>query len=192
MKNSALPSAHEQCSVKGERMQIRITARHFDLDPGLREHVESKVKRLAHYFDRVDEAHVVLEKEGHRRIADLTVHASRAVISSEQEAGDFRAAFDRAVEKVERQIRRHKERVRSRKGRHATSDAAEAAGGTAPEEVGILPEEIAASRMTPEDAFRELAELGARFLVFWNIETEKVNVVYRRDDGDYGLVEPRE
>jgi len=173
-------------------MQIRITARHFDLDPGLREHVESKVEHLAHYFDRVDEAHVVFEQEGHRRIADLTVHASRVVVSSEQEGTDFRSAFDRAVEKVERQIRRHKDKIRRRKGREAVSEVAAAAGGVAPEEVGILPEELATTRMSPEDAFHQLAELGARFLVFWNTETEKVNVVYRRDDGDYGLVEPRE
>jgi len=173
-------------------MQIRITARHCDLEPGLKEHVESKVEHLAHYFDRVDEANVVFEQEGHRKIADLTVHASRVVVSSEQEADDFRSAFDRAVEKVERQIRRHKDRVRSRKGRNATSKVAEEAGGVAPEEVGILPEELASSRMTPEEAFTELAELGARFLVFWNTRTDKVNVVYRRDDGDYGLVEPRD
>jgi len=173
-------------------MQIRITARHFDLDPGLKEHVETKVEHLAHYFDRVDEAHVVFEQEGHRKIADLTVHASRVVVSSEQEAADFRSAFDRAVDKVERQIRRHKERVRNRKGRHAASEVAEAVDGVAPEEVGVLPEEIASTRMSPEEAFVELAELGARFLVFWNTETDKVNVVYRRDDGDYGLVAPRE
>ncbi len=173
-------------------MQISITARHFDLDPDLREHVEQKVEHLAHYFDRVDEAHVVFEQEGHRKIADLTVHASRVVVSSEQESDDFRLAFDRAFDKVERQIRRHKERVRSRKGRNATARAAELIGGTAPEEVGVLPEEIAATRMTPEDAFHQLRDLGARFLVFWNTETDKVNVIYRRDDGDYGLVEPRE
>lgn len=171
-------------------MKIRITARHFDLDEGLRDHIESKVEHLAHYFDRVDEAHVVLEKEGHRHIVDLTVHASRIVISSEQSADDFRPAFDRAVDKVERQVRRHKERIRSRRGRESTAEVAAIAGGIPPEEVGILPEELASTRMSPEDAFRELEELGARFLVFWNTETERVNVMYRRDDGDYGLVEP--
>ena len=173
-------------------MQIRITARHFDLDPDLKEHVESKMEHLAHYFDRVDEAHVVFGQEGHRKIADLTVHAARVVVSSEQEADDFRSAFDRAADKVERQIRRYKERIRSRKGKETTAQAAEALAGIAVEEVGILPQELARTRMTPEAAFAELAELGARLLVFWNTETEKVNVVYRRDDGDYGLVEPQE
>ncbi len=182
--------ARDCLELKGGAMKIRITARHFDLDEGLRDHIESKVEHLAHYFDRVDEAHVVLEKEGHRHIVDLTVHASRIVISSEQSADDFRPAFDRAVDKVERQVRRHKERIRSRRGRESTAEVAAIAGGIPPEEVGILPEELASTRMSPEDAFRELEELGARFLVFWNTETERVNVMYRRDDGDYGLVEP--
>ncbi len=171
-------------------MNIRITARHFDLDDDLRGHIESKVEHLAHYFDRVDEANVVLERSGHRHIVDLTVHASRIVISSEQSADDFRLAFDRAVDKVERQVRKHKERIRSRRGSENTAAAAAAAGGVAAEDIGILPEEIASTRMSPEDAYRELEELGARFLVFWNTETERVNVMYRRDDGDYGLVEP--
>ena len=171
-------------------MQVHITARHFEMEPGLKEYVEYKVSHLSHYFDRVDEAHVVLEAEGHRMIAGVTVHASRAVISSEQEATDIRSAFDRAVEKVERQIRRYKDRLRRRKGGESVADFAEVAGGTAPEELGIIPEELAKRPMTTEQAFSELADTGVRFLVFWNSDTETVNVIYRRDDGDFGIVEP--
>jgi putative sigma-54 modulation protein len=173
-------------------MQVRITARHTDLDPELKSYIEDKVSHLSHYFDRVEEAHVVLDAEGHRKIVDVTVHASRAVISSEQSAEDVRSAFDRAVEKVERQIRRHKERVRDRKHGEPMSDFAVAAGGSALGQIGIVPEDLARTPMTTEEAFRELNELSARFLVFWNSESRKVNVIYRRDDGDYGLVEPGE
>jgi putative sigma-54 modulation protein len=171
-------------------MDIRITARHFDLDPGLREYIEEKVSHLSHYFDRVDEAHIVLDAEGRRMIACVTVHASRAVISSEQEAADMRSAFDLSLDKVERQIRRYKERIRNRKGGEPTAGVAEMSAGASIEQVGIVPEELAARPMTAEEAFRELAELDARFLVFWNSDSESVNVIYRRDDGDYGLVEP--
>ena len=171
-------------------MQVHVTARHFEMDPGLKQYVEDKVSHLSHYFDRVDEAHVVLEAEGHRMIAGVTVHASRAVISSEQEATDIRSAFDRAVDKVERQIRRYKDRLRRRKGGESVADFAEVAGGTAPEELGIIPEELARRPMTTEQAFNELEDTGVRFLVFWNSDTEAVNVIYRRDDGDFGIVEP--
>jgi putative sigma-54 modulation protein len=93
-------------------MRITVTCRNCEVEPALRTYIDDKVSRLAHYFDRVDEAHIVLQTEGHRCIADVTVHASRAVISSEQTADDMRSAFDRSIEKVERQIRKYKERVR--------------------------------------------------------------------------------
>lgn len=171
-------------------MDIHITARHFELDPSMKEYIEEKVSHLSHYFDRVDEAHVVLEAEGHRMVAGVTVHASRSVVSSEQEANDMRVAFDKAIDKVERQIRRYKDRLRSRKGGEPVSEFAEVAGGATIDQIGIVSEELARRPMTPQEAFRELEALDARFLVFWNSESQSLNVIYRRDDGDYGLVEP--
>ena len=171
-------------------MRIRVTCRNCELEPGLKEHIEERVERLSRYFDRVDEAHVVLQTEGHRSIADVTVHASRAVISSEQTAEDLRSAVDRSVEKVERQIRRYKERIRSHKGVEATADVAAASDGASLDDLGIVPEKLASRSMTPGEAFEELEGLKVAFLVFMNSETDRVNVIYRRDDGDYGLVEP--
>jgi putative sigma-54 modulation protein len=162
------------------------------MDADLRDYVEDKMGKLSRYFDRVDEAHVVFDAEGHRRIADLTVHASRAIISSEQTADDMRSAFDRAFEKVERQIRRYKERVRNHKGVEPTSDVAAQVGGVSFESLGIVPESLATKVMAPAEAFTELEDLGVSFLVFLNRETDRVSVIYRRGDGDYGLVEPAE
>lgn len=173
-------------------MKVRITARHFDLDPDLKEYVEDKVEHLAHYFDRVDEANVVLEAEGHRRRAVVTVHASRVVLSSEQEADEVRTAFDKAIDKVERRVRRHKDKIRNRKYVEATAEVAEMAGGVAPDQLGIVKEELLSHPMTPEEALNELDSLRIRFLAFNNSETGKVNVIYRRDDGNYGLVEPED
>lgn len=171
-------------------MRTRVTCRHCELGPELKEHVDSKIEGLSHYFDRVDEAHVVFTTEGHRCIADITVHASRAVISSEQTADDLRSAFDRSIEKVERQVRRYKERIRSHKGVEKTADVAMASAGASMEDLGIVPEKLASQTMTPAEAFAELDELKVAFLVFMNSETDSINVIYRRDDGDYGLVEP--
>jgi putative sigma-54 modulation protein len=173
-------------------MRIDLTCRHCKLDPDLKSYVEEKVSHLSRYFDRVDEAHVVFDVEGHRRIADVTVHASRAVISSEQQAEDMRTAFDRALDKVERQIRRYKGRVRNHKGVEPTADVAARAGGVAFDSLGIVPESLASKAMTPIEAFTELEDLGASFLVFMNTETDRISVIYKRGDGDYGLVEPAE
>ena len=173
-------------------MNIRVTCRHCELGSDLKEYVEEKVSRLAHYFDRVDEAHVVLQVEGHRSIADITVHASRAVISSEQTADDLRSAFDRAMDKVERQIRRYKERIRNHKGVEATADVAMSSNGASFHDLGIVPESLMSEPMTPDEAFGQLNELEAAFLVFMKSETQRVNVIYRRNDGHFGLVEPGE
>jgi putative sigma-54 modulation protein len=173
-------------------MRTTITCRHCQLDPDLKSYVEEKVSHLEHYFDRADEAHVVFESEGHRKIAGVTVHASRAIISSEQEADDMRSAFDRTLEKVERQIRRYKGRVRNHKGIEPTAEVAAQAGGVALESLGIVPESLASKAMTPAEASAELEEIGVSFLVFVNLDTDRVSVIYRRGDGDYGLVEPAE
>ena len=171
-------------------MRVMVTARHFDLDPALKTYVNEKAEHLTRYFDRIDEAHVVLEAEGHRRIADVTVHASRVIVSSEQQAEDMRSAIDLAFEKVERQIRRHKERVRNRKGATPTAEAARELDGAAPSTVGIASEQLGGSPMTPEQALASLDELNVGFLVFLHSQTNTLNVIYRRDDGDFGLVEP--
>jgi len=171
-------------------MRITVTCRNCELEAKLKAYIEDKVTHLAHYFDRVDEAHVVLQAEGHRCIADVTVHASRAVISSEQSADDMRSAFDRSIEKVERQIRKYKERVRHHKGVEATADVAMVSGGVSLDELGIVPESLGSRAMTPDEAFSELEALHVAFFVFTNSKTDSVNVIYRRDDGDYGLVEP--
>jgi putative sigma-54 modulation protein len=171
-------------------MNIRVTSRHLDLDAPLKAYVEEKLESLSRYFDRVDEAHVVLSSEGHRTIADLTVHASRTTITSKQEAADIRSAFDLALEKVQRQVLRHKDRVRDRKHGVPMNDVADAVSGAAPHEVGIVPETSSAAAMTPDEAVKELSSAGLGFLVFVNSETGRVNVIYRRDDGHYGLVEP--
>jgi len=172
-------------------MKTMVTARHFDLEPDFKAYIEGKVEHLAHYFDRVDEAHVVLETERHRHTADVTVHASRAVISSEQVADDMRTAFDRAIDKVERQIRRYKSRLRDSKRGESAPEVARTAGGVPyGQMIGMVPEGYAARPMTPEDAFREMESMDAAFLVFQNSETDRVNVIYRRSDGDFGLLEP--
>jgi len=171
-------------------MRTRVTCRHCELEPELKQHIDDRLERLERYFDRVDEAHVVFTTEGHRCIADITVHASRAVISSEQTAEDLRSAFDRSAEKVERQIRRYKERIRHHKGVDATADVAMSSSGASMEDLGIVPEKLSSKSMTADEAFKELDDLRVAFLVFMNSENGKINVIYRRDDGDYGLVEP--
>lgn len=174
-------------------MKVRLTSRHFDVTPDFRAYVEDKVSRLARYFDRVDEAHVVFEEQGRRRIADVTVHAAGVIASSERETEDMRSAFDRAFEKVERQIRRHKDRVRDHKHGEGAAEAARISGGTPPSAAGaVIAERLPRKSMTSREAVEQMDEMKVPFLLFRNVETDKMNVIYKRDDGNYGLIEPED
>ncbi len=100
-------------------MLVKTTARHFDLTPGLREHVEERLDRLKKYAYPILEAHVILSVEKYRHIAEVTLHGDGLTVAGKGESGDMYAAIDDVVEKLEKQVQRHKEKRIGRK-----SDAA--------------------------------------------------------------------
>ena len=92
-------------------MLIEITGRHQDLDDDFRYQVERRVEKLAKYFERLIEARVVFDVEGHNRTAEIMLHGSRMVLKGRGEASDERTALDEALKNVERRVRRHKDRL---------------------------------------------------------------------------------
>ena len=100
-------------------MLVKTTARHFDLTPGLREHVEERLDRLKKYAYPILEAHVILSVEKYRHIAEITLHGDGLRVAGRGESADMYAAIDDVVEKLEKQVQRHKGKLMGRK-----SDAA--------------------------------------------------------------------
>jgi putative sigma-54 modulation protein len=96
-------------------MEINTTARHFELTPAIREHGEKRLQKLTRYFDRITKTNVVLIREKHRQIAEITLHVNGSDLVSREESNDLFLSIDRAVENLERQIKRHKERLIERK-----------------------------------------------------------------------------
>lgn len=92
-------------------MEIITTARHFDLTPAIREHGEKRLQKLTRYSDRITKTNVVLIREKHRQIAEITLHVNGSDLVSREESNDLFLSIDRAVENLERQIKRHKERL---------------------------------------------------------------------------------
>jgi putative sigma-54 modulation protein len=92
-------------------MEITTTARHFELTPTVREHGEKRLQKLTRYFDRIAKANVVLVREKHRQIAEITVHLNGSDLVSREETNDIFLSIDRAVDSLETQIKRHKERL---------------------------------------------------------------------------------
>ena len=177
-------------------MQVSITFRHVEPSESLKEYVQDKIGRLKKYFDGVVEGHVVLSQEKIRYIAELTMNANGLRLNGKFEGGDFHAAIDSVVAKVERQLVRHKEKVKRHKPisnrerrsmREQIFDYASFAEETGPRVVQT--EHYTTHPRTIDEAVMELDLTEQTFLVFTDND-EQVKVVYRRDDGNYGPIEP--
>lgn len=187
-------------------MQIKVTARHLDLTDSLRDYSESKVARMTKFLDEVIDAHIVLSIERYRHIAEITIKTNQAVVHGQGESDDMYNAIDSAVEKVERQLLRFKGKYRiPAKGKQEQEKFLGIGTAPVPEESVSLEEsetgnqnepQVIKSRryaikpMSLEEAVMQMKTLSNKFLVFTNANSDEVNVLYRRKDGNFGLIEP--
>jgi putative sigma-54 modulation protein len=182
-------------------MQITITGRHMPVTDSIRAYAEEKVSRVARIHDRDDmSVDVVLHVERNpanpnRDVAEITAHMKGIVVRAEEAAADMYAAIDLVTEKLERQMRKYRTRIKDRRnGKHAVVK-------TAPGDTELVEEEpegtvvktkvIDMKPMTEDEAILQLELLGHDFFVFRHTDDGNVNVLYRRNDGDYGLIQPR-
>ncbi len=187
-------------------MDIQIHTRNLDVSQRLHDHVEKKLSRLDRYLPHISEVHIDLAREhqkkgGDRSIAQLTVRNSRGMIlrAEDKSQSDIFAAVDMVVDKMYRQISRYKGKRRRRAGdRFETLEPELAAAEAVPieQEESEEPAEIVRRKqiemipMTEEEALDQMELLGHDFFVFYNADSGVVNVLYRREDGGYGLLEP--
>jgi putative sigma-54 modulation protein len=95
-------------------MKVRMTARHFDLKEGLKEHVEGRSSQLERFFDNIIDLHWVMEMDKHRHSAELSAQVHGSVLTSRAETGDMRASVDEVTNKMESQLKKYKERLKDR------------------------------------------------------------------------------
>jgi putative sigma-54 modulation protein len=177
----------------------------MDATEALKAYAQEKVERIRKYFPDPIKAHVVLACDrGYNHVADvmITLH-NGIVIKGEETTEDMYSSIDLVMAKIERQCRRYKEKIRSHKGaesihgqREIVHSVIQAAAGepsaqAAPaEEFKIVKKsKFFAQPMTPSEAVMQMNLLGNDFLVFTNASSQEVNVVYRRGDGTFGLIE---
>ena len=187
-------------------MEVTIHARNMDMTDWLQQYVEKKVKRLERYFPqarelRVDLVHNETRAASDRYTAQLTMWANGQILRAEESTGDIFASIDAAVDIMYRQIERYKGRRYKNKRRNAAANAAlmEAMPAVLEEEEAVEEErprivrvkEFVAEPMDPEEAIEQMELLGHDFYVFFNPETKSLNVIYRRRDGNYGLLQPQ-
>jgi len=175
----------------------KLVGRDIDITDALKSYVKRKTERLDRYFDQIVDAKVVLSLAGsphveRRAKAEIQLNVPGGLIRVEESDPDMYAAIDRAVEVLEKQLKRFKGRLL---GKRHSSLGAPTPPPIEEEEGEFEPEIVRVKRfemkpMTPEDAALQMEALGHTFFVFRNSDTDEINVIYRRHDGNYGLIEP--
>ena len=180
-------------------MRTIVKGKNMDVPDAVRHYAERKMRRLERFLDDRTDAIIELSVERHRsaddsRIAEVTLVIDGQALRGRADASTYEAAIDEVVDKVERRAVDHREKPRVRaRGPEEKEILARIADGTA--DVGrerrvVKTKRFAIEPMFEEDAIAEMETLGHAFFIFVNAESERLNVLYLRQDGDYGLIEP--
>ncbi|BAT71252.1 sigma-54 modulation protein [Thermosulfidibacter takaii ABI70S6] len=174
-------------------MQVIITGKNVELTDALKSYVEKKVKRLEKYLEEPITIQVVLSSEKFRRIADITISAKEGVFHGSEESHDMYTSIDKVVDTMEITLRRRKEKVKENKYKGVRPGSEEefvSQPETVAREPEIIEEKVDTKPMSVEEAALQLEALGLNFLAFINARTGRMNVIYRRKDGNLGLIVP--
>ena len=192
-------------------MEIQVKARDYKLSPDLRQFIQERVDKLDRFIGRVTDAKLELVHEhprtgGERIKAQLTIHSGHSVLRAEEQHAEVRRAVDLVVEKMARRVKRFHSKRAEHGRRHLvpgfptlpelSPDAVADLGDleTDDEQDGnrqvVRTKRFALKPMSSDEAIDHLELLGHDFFVFLNAEDNQVNVLYRRKNGDYGLIQP--
>ena len=180
-------------------MRTIVKGKNLDVPDAVRQYAERKMRRLERFLDDRTEAILEISVEHHRsaddsRIAEVTLVIDGQALRGRADAITYEAAIDEVVDKVERRAvdYREKPRVRARapEEKGILSRIADGTSDGDRERRVVKTKRFAIQPMFEEDAIIEMESLGHAFFVFVNAESERVNVLYRRRDGDFGLIEP--
>ena len=176
-------------------MKLNIRGDKLEITDAIRDYVEDKLGRLDKYFKDGDiNANVLLKVKGNRQIIEVTVPTDKYILRSEEEHNDLYAAIDLVVDKLEGQIRKNKTKLKKQNIDNKYKDFNfdyELDEDEENNDVIVKYKEIEMKPMDSEEAILEMELLGHSFFVFKDVDTGNVNVLYKRKDGNYGLIETK-
>ncbi|MBT3169145.1 MAG: ribosome-associated translation inhibitor RaiA [Candidatus Cloacimonetes bacterium] len=174
-------------------MQITITARHFDLTDAIRDHVYANSERIEKFFDHIIDIHFVLSFENNRSNVELLVHAPKHTLKSEVTEKDMYLAIDEVIDKMVVQIKKMKSKWNGHHKKSLKENAqfvqANLIEKTNEKKVVNI-KRIFAEGMTINDAIDHFEGTKKSYLIFKNLETDRINVLIKKDDEHYKLIEP--
>jgi putative sigma-54 modulation protein len=174
-------------------MKLQMKSMNMQVSEKMKAYVEKKLRKLDKFFDSDVEATLNFIEQKNRQKIEITMPVNGFFLRAEEEDQDIFPAIDLAVDKLEKQILKYKARY-NKKGRLSATRVS-SMDGLAPareddEEVKVRVKKFTVKPMTMDEAIMRMDMVGHNFFVFANGETEQINVVYRRHDGHYGLIEP--
>jgi putative sigma-54 modulation protein len=181
-------------------MRITVQGKNMPVSDALQRYAEKKVERLSRYFHSITDAQIRTSTQRNWHIVEVTLEGDGIILRGEERSDNMYASIDQVVEKLETQVKRFKSKLIERghpeqppKEHVATAPLQEeVAEAGAPE---VLPRIVRSKRfplkpMPPDEAATQMELLNHDFFVFLNSETDQVSVIYKRQDGNYGLIEP--
>lgn len=178
-------------------MKYNIRGDKLAVTEALNNYVESKLSRLDKYFKQDDiEANILLRVRGNSQIIEVTIPTSKFILRGEEEANDLYAAIDLVTDKLERQIRKNKTRLNKQNEINKIKEFnfdydKDISEETTEDEIIVKRKEIEMKPMDEEEAILEMNLLGHEFFVYKDMHTNNICVLYRRKDGNYGLIETK-
>ena len=180
-------------------MKLDITGRHIEITEPIRRFATDRVERLRGASDEVMEAHFILTVEKHQRhVAEVNIKTRHGFHNCEEVSTDMYTSIAAVIDKIEKQILKSKERsmARTRRGKHGDGVVTAASASEVEEALGenlpriIRAHDVAAKPMSVDDAAVAMDGSEQEYLVFRNADTERLNVVFKRKDGNVGWIEP--
>jgi putative sigma-54 modulation protein len=182
-----------------EWMNINITGRQMDITPPLKTYTETKLKKLNRFLNGITDIHVTLSVEKYRQIAEVNVHSrGNTYLKAVEESNDLYVSIDQAIEKIKSQAKKLQDKRIGKKRRSKRPETSGTFNVLVPESgerIETGPRVVASSRfvikpLSVEEAVVQIEDEGAEFLVFRNAVSDRVNVIYKRPDGNIGLIDP--
>ena len=175
-------------------MRVTIKGKNVEVTDPVQRYVQKKVEKLDRYFHTIKEAVVTQSKQRNWHIVEVTLEGDGVLLRGEERSDNMYAAIDQVVEKLEKQIKRFKGKLiaRSRVEGPSKGEPPAPPAEELPEETLAIvrTKKFPLKPMSPEEAAMQMELLNHDFFVFLNADTDLVNVIYKRQDGNYGLIEP--
>ncbi|MBN2329730.1 MAG: ribosome-associated translation inhibitor RaiA [Candidatus Omnitrophica bacterium] len=181
-------------------VQLSIVGRNIEVTEAIKDYVEKRLQKLKKYFPYVVDVHVVLYTQKINQTVEITILANRFTIHGEERSPDLYASIDMVIDKMDAQLKKYKERLIQKHQRQQRKEEAlklnisvferEELEESNPEPEVIHTQRLAIKPMSVDEAVMQMDLINQDFLVFRNAASDGVNVLYRRKDGQYGLIEP--